>query len=575
MARILITSALPYINGVKHLGNLAGSMLPADIYARAMRLLGHEVLYICATDEHGTPAELAAAAAGMDVQAYCDKMYKAQRAAGADFKMSYDYFGRSSAPSNHALTQHLARALEQEGLIEERISQQVYSVDDKRFLPDRYVEGTCPACGYEKARGDQCDGCGKLLDPVDLIDPYSALSGSRNVEIRDTNHLYLKQSEMAPRLRSWIDKAEGWPALAKSIAYKWLDEGLLDRSITRDLNWGIPVAYEGEVRPGFENKVFYVWFDAPIEYIAATQDWAEHTGGNWQSWWRTDMGAQDVTYVQFMGKDNVAFHTLSFPTTLIGSGEPWKLVDRLKAFNWVTWYGGKFSTSENRGVFMDDAMDLAPSDYWRWHLTANAPEGSDAGFTFEDFAARINSDLANVLGNFVNRITKYAGAKFDGKVPSGGNWGAAEDVLVAELAERLPKMLACYENMEFRKAAAETRAIWATGNEYLTQAAPWSQYKTDMAQAAMGVRIGLNLVALFGIIAQPVIPDAADKILDAMNVSTGNRIWDFGGNDWETQIKAILDALPHGQDISVPDMLFAKIEDADIAAWKGRFGGGE
>ncbi len=578
MARILITSALPYINGVKHLGNLAGSMLPADVYARAMRLLGHEVLYICATDEHGTPAELAAAAAGMNVREFCDKMYAAQKSAGADFKMSYDYFGRSSTPSNHALTQHLAHALEKEGLIEERISQQVYSVDDKRFLPDRYVEGTCPACGYEKARGDQCDGCGKLLDPIDLIDPYSALSGSKNVEIRDTNHLYLKQSEMAPRLRAWIDKAQGWPSLAKSIAYKWLDEGLLDRSITRDLSWGIPVAYEGEVRPGFENKVFYVWFDAPIEYIAATQDWAEEFGGNWQSWWRTDMGAEDVSYVQFMGKDNVAFHTLSFPTTLIGSGEPWKLVDKLKAFNWVTWYGGKFSTSEKRGVFMDQAIELAPSDYWRWHLTANAPEGSDAGFTFEDFAARINSDLANVLGNFVNRITKYAGAKFDGKIPSleqfgGGTWGEAEDVLVAELAERLPKMIAYYENMEFRKAAAETRAIWATGNEYLTQAAPWSQYKTDMDQAAVGVRLGLNLVALFGILAQPIIPDAAEKILDAMNVPKDNRTWNFGDNDWSGQIKAILDALPHGLEINAPEVLFAKIEDADIAAWKTRFGG--
>jgi len=548
-------------------------MLPADVYARAMRLLGHEVLYICATDEHGTPAELAAAAAGMDVRAFCDKMYEAQKSAGADFKMSYDYFGRSSNASNHALTQHLAHALEAEGLIEERISQQVYSVDDKRFLPDRYVEGTCPACGYEKARGDQCDNCGKLLDPIDLIDPYSALSGSKNIEIRDTNHLFLKQSEMAPRLRSWIDKAQGWPALAKSIAYKWLDEGLLDRSITRDLSWGIPVAYKGEVRPGFETKVFYVWFDAPIEYIAATQDWAEATEGNWQNWWRTDMGADKVSYVQFMGKDNVAFHTLSFPTTLIGSGEPWKLVDRLKAFNWVTWYGGKFSTSENRGVFMDAAIELAPSDYWRWHLTANAPEGSDAGFTFEDFAARINSDLANVLGNFVNRITKYAGAKFDGKVPSGGEWGEPEDVLVAELAERLPKMIAYYENMEFRKAAAETRAIWATGNEYLTQAAPWSQYKTDLAQAAMGVRIGLNLVALFGVLAQPIIPDAADKILDAMNIPKKNRTWNFGDSDWKTQVKAILDALPHGLEINAPEVLFAKIEDADVAAWKQRFGG--
>ena len=225
MARILITSALPYINGVKHMGNLAGSMLPADVYARAMRLMGHEVLYICATDEHGTPAELAAQEAGMEVAEYCETMHQAQREAGANFKLSYDYFGRSSAPSNHALTQYFANVLEANDLMEERVSKQVYSNADGRFLPDRYVEGTCPNCGYEKARGDQCDSCGKLLDPVDLINPYSAVSGSTDVEVRETNHLYLKQSAMADRLREWVKGAEGWPPLATSIALKWLDEG--------------------------------------------------------------------------------------------------------------------------------------------------------------------------------------------------------------------------------------------------------------------------------------------------------------------------------------------------------------
>jgi len=336
MAKILITSALPYINGVKHLGNLAGSMLPADVYARAMRLMGHDVLYICATDEHGTPAELAAQEAGMEVADYCAKMHEAQKAAGAQFKLSYDYFGRSSAPSNHRLTQHFAHILEENGLIEERTSKQVYSKADDRYLPDRYVEGTCPNCAFEKARGDQCDNCGKLLDPIDLINPYSAVSGSYDVEIRKTNHLYLKQSDMAPKLRDWVNAAQGWPALASSIALKWLDEGLRDRAITRDLKWGVPVTTkDGTIRDGFEDKVFYVWFDAPIEYIAATQDWAEETGGDWEAWWRTDKNlkntSDDVQYVQFMGKDNVAFHTLSFPTTILGSGEPWKLVDQLKA----------------------------------------------------------------------------------------------------------------------------------------------------------------------------------------------------------------------------------------------------
>ncbi len=573
MARILITSALPYINGVKHLGNLAGSMLPADVYARAMRLLGHEVLYICATDEHGTPAELAAQEAGVGVADYCAEMHAAQKAAGDNFKLSYDYFGRSSAPSNHTLTQHFAHVLQDNDLIEERTSQQVYSNADGRFLPDRYVEGTCPNCGFEKARGDQCDNCGKLLDPVDLINPYSAVSGSHDVEVRGTNHLYLRQSKMSDRLCAWIDGSEGWPPLATSIAYKWLDEGLRDRAITRDLKWGVPVTNkDGSAREGFETKVFYVWFDAPIAYIAATQDWAEQTGGDWERWWRTDKGAGDVQYVQFMGKDNVAFHTLSFPTSIIGSGEPWKLVDSLKAFNWVTWYGGKFSTSQKRGVFMDQAIDIAPSDYWRWHLMANAPESTDAAFTWEEFQAGINSDLANVLGNFVNRITKYCAGKFDGKVPSGGENGEAEAWITDELKVRVPALVKYYEAREFRKAMAETRAIWAAGNEYLTKSAPWTHYKTDIDQAAVGVRTGLNLVALFGVIAQPIIPDAAKKILDAMNIPEKNRTWNFG--DFSGLSNAI-NAVPHGHAISAPELLFAKIEDSDVETWTTQFGGGE
>ncbi|CAM3880940.1 methionine--tRNA ligase [Litorimonas haliclonae] len=570
MARILITSALPYINGVKHLGNLAGSMLPADIYARAMRLMGHEVLYICATDEHGTPAELAAQAAEMGVAEYCDKMHEAQKQAGAQFGLSYDYFGRSSAPSTARLTQHFAQVLEKNGLIEERVSKQVYSNADGRYLPDRYVEGTCPNCGFEKARGDQCDSCGKLLDPVDLIDPYSAVSGSHDVEVRDTNHLYLLQSKMSDRLREWVNDSTGWPPLASSIALKWLDEGLRDRSITRDLDWGIPVTdAAGNVRDGFDGKVFYVWFDAPIAYIGATQDWATENDGDWESWWRTDKGADDVQYVQFMGKDNVAFHTLSFPTTIMGSDEPWKLVDQLKAFNWVTWYGGKFSTSQGRGVFMDQAIEIAPSDYWRWYLMANAPEGSDAAFTWEDFQSSVNSDLANVLGNFVNRITKYCVGKFDGVVPSGGEAGEAEAWLENELTDRLPKLIKFYEARDFRKAMAETRAIWAAGNEYLTQAAPWTHYKTDVEQAAIGVRRGLNLVALFGIIAQPVIPEAAAKILDAIGVPEDRRSWNFG------KVKDLLDALPVGHTVAAPELLFSKIEDDSVANWTERFGGGD
>ncbi|MBL0949091.1 methionine--tRNA ligase [Brevundimonas sp.] len=565
MARILITSALPYINGIKHLGNLAGSMLPADVWARFKRGQGHEVLYICATDEHGTPAELAAAAAGQDVRTYCDEQHQIQKAAGEAFGLSYDWFGRSSNEPNRRLTQHFARVLEDNGLIEERVDQMIYSIDDGRFLPDRYVEGTCPHCGYEKARGDQCDNCGRLLDPTDLKDPYSAVSGSRNLEVRDTRHLYLLQTKLEGRIRDWIDTRRDWQTLARSIALKHLDEGLIDRGITRDLKWGVPVVGpDGGPRPGMEGKVFYVWFDAPIEYIGATEEWAEATGVTWRDWWRTDEGADDVRYVQFMGKDNVAFHTVSFPATILGSGEPWKTVDTLKAFNWLNWYGGKFSTSQGRGVFMDQALALLPADYWRWYLTAYGPEHSDSAFTWEQFQSAINKDLADVLGNFVNRIVKFTESKFGGVVPEGAALTDEDRAFQTQIAEAVAEATAAFEAMEFRKAAQAIRAAWVLGNEYLQVAAPWTAFKTDPERAATAVRFALNLVALFARLAAPVLPFTAPKI--AASVGESDLSWPSADEDW-------LACVPVGRPVQAAEVLFRKIEDEQVAEWAARFGG--
>ncbi|WP_411818018.1 methionine--tRNA ligase [Hyphococcus sp. DH-69] len=566
MSRILITSALPYINGIKHLGNLVGSMLPADVYARFQRQRGQDVLYICATDEHGTPAELAARASGQDVEDYCREQYEIQRDAGARFGLSFDHFGRSSSPANHRLTQHFAKVLEDNGLIEERTDRQVYSVDDERFLPDRYVEGTCPHCDYEKARGDQCDNCGRLLDPIDLKEPYSAISGSKNVEIRETRHLYLLQAQMQEKIADWVASKPNWPQLTKSIAQKWLKEGLRDRSITRDLKWGIPVAYEGKARPGFENKVFYVWFDAPIEYIAATETWADKNSGDWESWWRTDKGADDVRYVQFMGKDNVAFHTVSFPATILGSQEPWKTVDALKSLNWLTWYGGKFSTSQNRGIFMDQALDLLPADYWRWHLMANAPESDDASFTLEHFASVVNKDLADVLGNFVNRITRFCIARFGEEVPSEGSYGDAENALIKELDERIAAYTDNLENMEFRKAFTELRAIWVAGNEYLQVAAPWTTIKEDREKAAASVRCALNLIPLFASLSRPVIPFTSDKMFAIFGLDPES------ASAWPKDAKTALSFLKGGEKFAPAEVLFAKIEDDTVEEWRQKFG---
>jgi methionyl-tRNA synthetase len=569
MARILITSAIPYINGIKHLGNLIGSQLPADLYARYARARGHEVMFLCATDEHGTPAELAAAKAGKPVADYCAEMHGVQTELARGFRLSFDHFGRSSSPQNHRLTQHFAGRLAEAGLIEERAERQVYSIADGRFLPDRYIEGTCPNCGYDKARGDQCENCTKQLDPTDLIDPRSAISGATDLEVRETTHLYLLQASMRPRLTEWIDSQTDWPILTTSIARKWLNDGdgLQDRGITRDLDWGIPVRKGDQPWPGMEGKVFYVWFDAPIEYIACAAEWAEAEGrpaADWERWWRTDRGAADVRYVQFMGKDNVPFHTLSFPATIMGSGEDWKLVDYIKSFNYLNYDGGQFSTSQGRGVFMDQALAILPADYWRWWLLSHAPESSDSEFTWENFQASVNKDLADVLGNFVSRVTKFCRSKYGEIVPAGGEPDAAAKDLVAQLERRIAAYQAHMDAIEIRKAAAELRAIWVAGNEYLQSTAPWTLHKTDPEAAAAVVRLALNLIALYASLSRPFIPDACETLQQALGLDS---------LDWPEDVPAALATLPPGHAFTVPDVLFRKITDDERAGWQADFAG--
>jgi len=567
MARILITSAIPYINGIKHLGNLIGSQLPADLYARYARARGHEVLFLCATDEHGTPAELAAAKAGKPVAEYCAEMWQVQKDLSDGFGLSFDHFGRSSSPQNHRLTQHFAGRLAEAGLIREVSESQVYSHTDKRFLPDRYIEGTCPNCGYDRARGDQCENCTKQLDPTDLIDPRSAISGSTDLEVRETKHLYLRQASMRGKLNDWIDSKKDWPILTTSIARKWLNDGdgLQDRGITRDLDWGIPVKKGDADWPGMEGKVFYVWFDAPIEYIACAAEWVDAgKGTDWERWWRTDKGADDVRYVQFMGKDNVPFHTLSFPATIMGSGEPWKLVDYIKSFNYLNYDGGQFSTSQGRGVFMDQALAILPADYWRWWLLSHAPESSDSEFTWENFQQSVNKDLADVLGNFVSRVTKFCRSKFGEVVPDGGDYGEQELALVTDLQTRLDAYQTHMEAMEVRKSAAELRAIWVAGNEYLQSAAPWAAFKENPDRAAAIIRLSLNLIRLYAVLSEPFIPDASKTMLAAMGA---------GNAGWPDTIGDALASLEPGHGFTVPDVLFAKISDEDREGWQEKFSG--
>ncbi|MBN8941184.1 MAG: methionine--tRNA ligase [Rhizobiales bacterium] len=559
MAKALITSALPYINGVKHLGNLAGSLLPADIHARYRRQIGDETLFICATDEHGTPAELAAAEAGVEVADYCRWQHAAQAEIYRRLNLSFDHFGRTSSPRNHALTQHFFHCLDARGFIAERVLQQVYSPADGRFLPDRYIIGTCPYCDFDRARGDQCENCTRPLDPTDLITPRSALSGSTALEIRPTRHLFLRQSALVGALEDWLASRKGWPPLVTSIARKWLDEGLADRCITRDLAWGVPVP-----KPGFEGKVFYVWFDAPIGYIAATQDCsdADPAERDWRDWWQAD----DVGYTQFLGKDNVPFHAVSFPCTLLGSGEPWKTVDIIKGVNWLTYEGGKFSTSGGRGVFLDEALDLLPADYWRWWLAANAPESHDTDFSFERFATDVNNDLADTFGNLVNRILTFLANRYGGIVPDGGTAAESEAHLAATLQQLLDGLRVHQDTCSLRKATAEVRAIWRLANGYLAEQAPWTSLAADPERTAVVVRTSINLLGVAATVAWPFIPAAAATVLTALGRPSDLPAWPRSAAD-------ALNEIPAGQVVALLPVLFAKLAPEWVEANRLRFSG--
>jgi methionyl-tRNA synthetase len=584
MQRHLITSAIPYVNGIKHLGNIIGSMLPADVFARYCRATGAETLFICGTDDHGTPAEIAAQKEGVAPRDFVARWYQVQKEIYAGYALSFDYFGQSSSTANHALTQHFARALHKAGLLEVRTQRMLYSAADGRFLPDRYVEGTCPKCGFNKARGDQCDGCGSVLSPIDLINPYSSISGSKELELRDSPHIFFKQSQLVPQLRAWID-AQTWPNLSKSIAYKWLDEGLEDRGITRDIAWGVPVPAdlaEALGAPELAKKVFYVWFDAPIGYIAMTQEWATHAHGETQPtqgvplspqaarWWYGE-AAGDVTYTEFMGKDNVYFHTLSFPGTLIGSAEPWKKVTSLKSFNWLTYYGGKFSTSMGVGIFSGDALELLAdipngADYWRYYLLSRAPESDDSEFRWADFQSTVNKDLADVLGNFINRTTTLAQKYFGDELPPSGTLTDADATLIDKVNAGLARLTAAHAGSELRRATEETRALWVLGNEYLAQQEPWQVIKTDKARAATILHVALQLMPFYAAIAAPLIPLSCARITARFGLQPTDKTPLAWPATFAVQANlAYRPTTPLG-------ILFPKIADEQIAAWEARFG---
>ena len=537
--KYLITSALPYVNGELHLGHLIGCYLPSDVYARFCRAMKRDVLFVCGADEHGTPAVVGAAAEGLPVIEYNNKYYEKHLRAVRDFNLSFDLYGRTHTEKQEKLIHELFSRLDEQGLIEERETIQPFSVDDNMFLADRQLIGTCPKCGFDGARGDQCDKCSATYEATELLNPRSTISGSDKIEMRPTKNLFFLASKIEDKWKEWLAQhAPKWSKSAAAIARGWANEGLHDTSITRDLPWGIPVN-----KPGYENKVFYVWFDAPWGYVSISQAANE----NWATWWKNP----DAYYAQFMGKDNVKFHSVFFPEQQLAMNDNWKTVDMLKAMNFLNFEGGKFSKSQKRGIFLDSAIEEAPADAWRYALLASAPETDDNDFTIARFADIVNKDLNGMLGNFVSRVCKLTAKNFGNNVPSAG---ATNTDLESQINEKLSELTSALDACEFRAAITALRGLYAIGNEYMTKMEPWALVKNgDMNTAGTVLNNCFQLIDLYARVSAPFIPGTAEKM---QNIFAEKQ-----DTSWPEKFEH---RIADNTEFIVPENLFNRIDDETV-----------
>ncbi|MDR0638692.1 MAG: methionine--tRNA ligase [Spirochaetaceae bacterium] len=562
MKRRLITSALPYVNNEPHLGNLI-QVLSADCFARFCRLRGYETLYICGTDEYGTATETRAAEERVSERALCDRYWTLHDAIYRWFSILFDKFGRTSTPIHTEVTQEIFQKNDENGMISENTTEQLFCPHCGRFLADRYVRGVCPHCGYEKARGDQCEHCGKLLDPSDLKEPACSSCGS-TPELRETRHLYINLPKNRAALEAWLKKAseEGrWARNAVQMSQSWIRDGLRERAITRDLKWGIPVP-----KPGYENKVFYVWFDAPIGYISITGNWADERGLDWRKavddWWKNP---ENVSLFQFIGKDNIPFHTVIFPSSLLGTGEKWTMLHHMSSTEYLNYESGKFSKSEGRGVFGTDVMESGiPSDVWRFYVYYNRPEKSDALFTWKDFAEKVNAELIGNLGNLVNRTLSFVTRYYGGKVPSpGGN--PAFWMRVREIEGAITEAL---EWAELREGCHKVFELSAFANKYFQDNEPWKKRTQAPAEAEAVIGDLTALLADIAVLIQPFTPVAAEKIAGFLGLTLEKE--ESNSIDWN--------GLGQGRPITAgvtSEVLFTRLEDDFINALREKYSGSQ
>lgn len=539
--RYTVTAALPYANGPKHIGHLAGAYLPADIYVRYLKANKRDVVFVCGSDEHGTAITFQALQEKTTPRAIIDKYHELIKKSFDELGIQFDIYHRTSEPIHHETSQEFFLDFYNKGLFKEISSEQYYDDEKKVFLADRYIMGTCPNCGHDRAYGDQCEKCGKSLSPSDLINPHSTLSGKTPV-LKETKHWYLPLNDYEPWLRTWLlrDHAKDWKANVYGQCKSWIDGGLQPRAMTRDGEWGIKVPLKDA-----EGKVLYVWFDAPIGYISATKQWAKDTGNNWELYWKDS----DTRLVHFVGKDNIVFHCIIFPVMLHMHGE-YIVPDNVPANEFLNLEGDKMSTSRRWSVEMHEYNEEFPgrADELRYVLCSIAPETADSEFTWKDYQTRVNSELVAIFGNLVNRVLVLTAQNFESKVPQAGEC----DDLRKVITEQRDKISKAIENFQFREALAEMMNVARHGNKMLTEKEPWKTAKTDKQATAYTLYDGLQIVANLAILCRPFLPFTSDKLFATLNLDGTNYTWADVGRQ---------DLLKPGHQLGKAALLYQKIED--------------
>ena len=538
--RTIVTAALPYANGPLHLGHLAGAYLPADLYVRYKRLKQEDILFICGSDEHGVPITLAADNEGVTPKDIVDKFHKINKESFNKLDISFDYFGRTSSETHHKTSQDFFKNLHDKGVFKRKSQDQLYDAKAGMFLPDRYVQGTCPTCGYDGAYGDQCEKCGTSLSPTELQNPKSVITGE-TPEFKKTEHWFLPLNEYQSWLEEWIDSRNNWKTNVVGQCKSWLNEGLNERAVTRDLNWGVPVPL-----PDTEGKVLYVWFDAPIGYISATQEWAEQQGDPdlWKSYWQDE----DSELIHFIGKDNIVFHCLMFPAMLKAHGD-YILPKNVPANEFLNLEGKKLSTSRGWAVWLHEYLDEFEPDLLRYVLGIGLPETRDSDFSWNDFQNRVNGELADILGNFIFRTQSFLTRYFDSKVPELTNPTNRDREVLDAIESYRDEIGQLYEDFRLKEAVYQSMNLARLGNKYFTEMEPWHLRKNDMERCGTVLHVCAQISASLSVIFAPVMPVKMHQLQQDLNIAQA---------DWNLISASYLQA---GHQINKGNILFEKMDD--------------